>query len=105
MNILSKAVIILFIHVQCCWLDVVDLQEVLCNILMQEKAWEQQIEEALVDAGMETEGKKEPAQLIRKMSEKIKKKKDKIANSKIRYVVGIILLLIVVRVEEVSHWH
>ncbi len=55
---------------------------------MQEKAWEQEIEEALEDGGMEADkGKKEPAHLIRKIFEKMKKKKEKISNMKLRCVI------------------
>jgi len=53
--------------------------------LQQEKSWEESIEEALRDAGMEADrGKREPALLIRKMNERIKKKKEKIASIKAR---------------------
>ena len=57
------------------------------SILQQERSWEQAIEEALQDAGMEIDrGKKDPAHLIRKMNEKIKKKKEKISGLKMRWV-------------------
>eukprot|EP00794_Sanderia_malayensis_P015120 gene15120-16676_t len=60
-------------------------KEVLCNIMLQEKAWQQEIEHALEDGGMSPDkGKKEPAQLIKKIFEKIKKKKEKINNLKLR---------------------
>ena len=54
----------------------------------QERNWEQSIEDALLDAGMEVDrGKKEPPHLIRKMKERIMKKKEKIVNLKSRYSV------------------
>ena len=56
------------------------------GILQQERNWEESIEEALHDAGMEADrGKREPALLIRKMNERIKKKKEKITSLKARY--------------------
>lgn len=62
-------------------------QGILTNVLQQERSWEETIEEALMDAGMQADrGKREPALLIRKMNERIKKKKEKITNIKARFV-------------------
>ncbi|XP_065060933.1 forkhead-associated domain-containing protein 1-like [Rhopilema esculentum] len=61
------------------------IKDVIIGILEQERNWEQSIEDALLDAGMEVDrGKKEPPHLIRKMKERIMKKKEKIVNLKAR---------------------
>ena len=55
------------------------------NILQQERNWEDGIEGALLDAGLEVDrGKREPALLIRKLNERVKKKKEKVADLKAR---------------------
>ena len=55
------------------------------NILQQERNWEDGIEGALLDAGLEVDrGKIEPALLIRKLNDRVKKKKEKVADLKAR---------------------